>query len=221
MDLPIPSKLLEEQSSLVPPDEHRVSYKPNVWRRRFPADKDLEDLFQRFPHEIARKQIANLAGHVNEGGETPRKLFMATMLWGYGTVGYGAYRTSIMLSDSSSTDVVNRSYELVCAGNYVKAYEMFYLPMCGSAFFTKYFYFVGLGNRVEPLPLIFDSVVANSLINLGIDVSAFAHVVKNPSGRVTSIGKYLDGYSKYVEVMSSWAKKLECRADAIEKWLFG
>lgn len=216
----IPARLLAKKSDLFIPDDHQVSYNANTWRKWFAEDKDFNDLIQEYPQVISRSEIANLANPVSAKNESARKVFLATMLWGYGIVGYGAYRTSIMLSDKNSRNIIGESFDLVSTGKYIAAYKIFSLPMCGSAFFTKYFYFVGLGNKTTPLPLILDSVVANSLVELGIDISQLAKVTKNSDGKISSVGKYVDGYFEYVEMINSWASEINCRPDSIEKWLF-
>jgi hypothetical protein len=216
----IPVRLLAEKSALLVPDNHRVSFYASTWLNRFANDRDLNELIQKYPQQISRAEIADLANQVLAGSENVRKVFLATMIWGYGTVGYGAYRTSMMLSDTDSQRIIEESFRLVSIGKYIDAYKMFALPKCGAAFFTKYFYFVGLGTNVSPLPLILDSVVANSLVQLGIDIARLARFTKNTSGRITSIGKYADGYSQYVEMMNHWANEIGCRPDSIEKWLF-
>jgi len=70
------------------------------------------------------------------------------------------------------------------------------------------------------LPLILDSVVANSLAQLGVDISQLAKVTKNSAGKIVSVGRYADGYFQYVEMINSWASEIDCRPDSIEKWLF-
>jgi hypothetical protein len=211
----IPARLLAEKSALLTPDNHRVSYNSETWFKWFSGDKDFSDLIQKYPQSISRSEIAELAKNKNA-----RKVFLATMLWGYGTVGYGAYRTSIMVGHKNSENIIEKSFDLVSAGKYILAYKMFALPMCGAAFFTKYFYFIGLGSKISPLPLILDSVVANSLVQLGIDISMLARFTKNSGGKITSIRKYTDGYLRYVEIINNWAGEIGCRPDSIEKWLF-
>lgn len=216
----ITTRLLAEKSSLLIPDDHLVSYHASTWIKRFADDDDFNKLIQKYPQQISRANIVSLVHQVSTGSESACKVFLASMLWGYGTVGYGAYRTSIMLENENSRKIIEESFRLVSVGRYIDAYKMFALPKCGSAFFTKYFYFVGLGTKVTPLPLILDSVVANSLVQLGVDISFLARFIKNPEGKITSMGKYAEGYSQYVEIMNTWANEIGCRPDSIEKWLF-
>jgi len=214
----IPDRLLAEKSNLCSPDNHVVYYDSNVWRKWFADDRDFNELIEKYPQQISRSDIANLASSTSS--EVPRTAFLAAMLWGYGTVGYGAYRTSIMFRAKDFQNMIEKSFRSVSDGKYMDAYGMFILPMCGSAFFTKYFYFVGLGNKTTPLPLILDSVVANSLAQLGVDISQLAKVTKNSAGKIVSVGRYADGYFQYVEMINSWASEIDCRPDSIEKWLF-
>jgi hypothetical protein len=221
MKLVIPSQLLAEKTVLlVPPDLHEISYLAPTWSNLFSGDNDFNELTQKYPSPIKRVDIFNLVKQIIGGSENARKVFLATMLWGYGTIGYGAYRTKIMLSDQKSTEIIQETFALVSAGNYLDAYKRFELPRCGAAFLTKYFYFVGWGSNTRPMPLILDSVVANSLSGLGIDISLFVKVPRSSNEKISYVVKWAEGYVRYVEMVNEWAAEMGCRPDSIEKWLF-
>jgi hypothetical protein len=220
MKISIPTRLLAEKFNLQSPDNHEVSYYAGTWEKWFFEDKDFIELIEKHPQQISRLDIVNLVNNVLNGKDTPRKVFLATMLWGYGTRGYGAYRTSLMLNGKNSQNIIEEAFRLVSIGKHGDAYEMFSLPRCGSAFFTKYFYFVGWGSKSTPMPLILDSVVSNSLEKINVNISNLAKVIRNNEGKITSVGRYVDGYLRYIEMISNWATEIGCRPDSIEKWLF-
>src|SRR3990170_2770117 len=93
--------------------------------------------------------------------------------------------------------------------------------MCGSAFFTKYFYFGGLGCGVSVSPLILDSMVMNELEQwLKLDVTRFAGFSRNKKGEIAALGRDAARYDHYVQVINGWARSLRCRPDSIELFLF-
>jgi hypothetical protein len=215
----IPGILLKNKSFLKSPDDHSISFNSNTWKKVFQDDSDFQSIIRDFPEHLCRSDVGNFAKLAFEKGQSIRKVFLATMIWGYGTVGYGAYRTSKMLGEKYSYDLIKSSFNFVMEGNYIAAYETLSLPWCGSAFVSKFLYFSGLGNNISPLPLILDSVVSNSLEKLGLDISLFAKVTRTNS-YINSLQKWSLGYQRYVELLNNWALNLKCRPDAIEKWLF-
>jgi hypothetical protein len=220
----IPGVLLQDESILRAnnPDQHEIAFSTETWRRQFPYDADLEAIFRNYPHTINRKQITELAFEAKSlESQALRQFMFGVMLWGFGTVGYGAYRTSRMLGSATAIQQLANTVGHLTRGDIQYAYERFQLPMCGPAFFTKVFYFIGLGCHVTPLPLILDSVVANALERkLKCDISTFARVSRDTSGKITYVYRWPQGYLRYVEKMNVWSQMLQCRADNIELFLF-
>lgn len=220
--MPIPAILKKYKNEIqnINPDEQIVGYKAATWATRFGQDSDFQHLNQHYPTGISRRQIAQLVQDIAVGDfdfSRLRKSFLATMIWGYGTVGYGPFRTEKMLGSSNVETVLTDTYFLLKSGDIVQAYQRFQVDRCGPAFFTKFFYFIGLGLNLKPLPLILDSVVANSLAHpdmLGEGIQELASLTNG------SVGRYAEGYQKYITLMDEWADELDCRPDAIEYFLF-
>lgn len=216
-----PAELFAQKSSLPNPADHVIRYSAVTWAKWFTTDDDLALIIGRHPLELSRGDVGRLATEALAGTGTWRGAFMAAMMWGYGTVGYGAYRTKLMLGTPNAESTIGRAANLVTTGQLGAAYESLKVRMCGSAFFTKFFYFVGLGAASSrPLPVVLDSVVANSLERLGVDVSHFVTATRGGDGRMTALGRDAAGYLRYVETMDAWAKAIHCHADQIEMWLF-
>ena len=72
------------------------------------------------------------------------------MLWGYGTVGYGPWRTQRMFATPDSGDMLQRAFGLIAENRIEEAYSGFRLDRCGPSFFTKFFYFAGFEPWVAP-----------------------------------------------------------------------
>lgn len=147
-------------------------------------------------------------------------LFVGVMAWGYGTVGYGPWRTAHAFSRREFGEHVQALYEKVAHGDLIGAYELVDIPRCGSAFFTKFFYFVGRP-RLKRYPLILDAVVARSFEELlGLDLSRYARAARNRERRIAAVSRNATGYMRYIDDMHQWAADLDCRADEIEMFLF-
>ena len=224
----IPAQLWSAQEALQQLDplaasSQAIEFRESHWSRYLPADADLQVLCQSFPGALTRGDLAGLASMARKESSpaSARRLFVGSMLWGYGTVGYGPYRTAKMLACSDSLDMLHATLILLQDGRTAAAYERFRLPMCGPAFFTKFFYFVGLGCDSAHAPLILDSVVANALESeLRVDIRRLARVTRDGSGRVSAVGRDADGYMRYLELLHTWADQLQCRPDSIELFLF-
>jgi len=221
-----PERLLffEEQLHGINPDIQQIPYNILTWNGYFQGDLDFAEITQRFPDGITRGNIKDLSiGAINDHTQF-RKFFLATMIWGYGTSGFGAFRTSQMLNDALAPQMIQMAVEGVIAGQILNVYEQFGLRFCGPAFFTKFFYFIGLGGNLNPLPLIFDSRVAQHFRVLandeGLNFADFARVQENKQGRIVSLSRYPEGYVCYVNLMNQWAHELNCRPDSIELFLF-
>lgn len=209
--------------------EKATPYKAQTWLKHFSGDaavvKDLNQICSTYPESIARKDIEYLARSTQSGGYPGiRRLFLACMIWGWGNRGVGMLNTKSTLSSPAAKQVFEASLEQIKKGKIIQAYTEFNLPSCGPAFFTKFFYFIGLGFDVKPLPVILDSKVAQCLEFIGEqegwDLGEFAIVDRNKEGKISRIKPYLKGYLNYVYSMDSWAKQLGCGGDHIEYFMY-
>ena len=209
-DVPIALREVQAELQAASPDKHSVSYMAESWRPWFPEDQELEYLCESYPGRISRGDIAELARQARgrDDLESTRRLFLATLMWGYGTQdNRGPYRASLMCKDPRASRTLREVFSLVESGDLERAYEeLSNVQTCGAAFTSKYLYFVGLGCDIEPLPLILDSRVREALKTLlGLDVPRFPKAKE---------------YLEYISAMSRWAKELRCRPDSIEWFLF-
>ncbi len=206
-DIPVPLTIVKEWLQQINPDEQSIPYSADTWRKQFTGDSDVEAIIARYPHQLTRRDVAELAREAHEeGGDVAavRRLFLAAMIWGYGTVWHGAYRTKNMINDAHADEVLPRTFALVLAGKLIDAYNEFQLDRCGPAFFTRYFYFIGLGCHLHPMPVILDSVVANSLeVLLHLDITEVARVTRNEQGIISAIHPDAEGHERYVQWMNA------------------
>jgi len=150
------------------------------------------------------------------------------MVWGWGR-DYkdqrGRKHTQAALSDPRLGEVLKQSVIRIKSGQIKEAYEGFTLKGCKSAYFTKFFYFVGEEYNIKPSPLILDRHVANALDFLGKQegwsISTFLDVSKRKeNGKISSIMEYPKGYIQYICSMHDWATELACSPDNIEYFMY-
>jgi hypothetical protein len=168
----VPRRLKDAQAQIInlQPDDHKIRYSTNTWLRRFADDPDFAAVAHAHPSPISRKAVSQLITEDTDDTAL-RRLFIAAMLWGYGTTGYGAYRTRVMLDSPAHTTVLCDVRDHLRAGHLGATYTLLIkrTHMCGPAFGTKFLYFLGWGMRIEPRPLILDSLVAQALRSMGAD----------------------------------------------------
>jgi len=212
----LPSKLLAYKSKIesILPHKQSIRYDLNTWRRQFGWNENLEQVAKACPCPISRTDLFQLsaqAGHTRNI-EDILNLFLGVMQWGYGTAGYGAWRTHQMISTSGSRQTLQVTFEFILDNEIELAYRKFNLDRCGPPFFTKFFYFAGFGNKVPKYPLILDTRVYERLKDqIGVDVDRF---VKRSSWC------WPEGYVRYVNTIHDWAAELGCEAHNIELFLF-
>lgn len=191
-------------------------YKLDGWTKYFPQDADFMVFTNRFPSPLARQTFCEI-----EQKDAPnlRQLFFAAMIWGYGTVGTGAWRTDKMLATLESEAKIESAFELVRQGRVADAYRALNLYWCGPSYISKFLYACGLCSGAMPLPVILDSVVAGTLSALlekhGHDHREFFKLGKDGMPQY-----FPEGYERYVLMLNDWARQLHVQADEIELYLF-
>jgi len=208
----LPEKLKKAEVIIqrLQPETQSISYSVEKWQRYLGPDQDLEFLAPTCPCQISRGDLFRLAANARGSGslEDIRRVFLGAMLWGFGTVGYGPWRTQQMLATRDSGEMLQSTFDLIAENRIEEAYRGFGLDWCGSSFFTKFFYFSGFGCRLPRYPLILDAYVRKSL-------GSFAEVDFVSASRWDP-----RGYVRYIQVMHEWAQELNCEAHNIELFLF-
>lgn len=202
------------------PDRQRVPYRAATWRRHLgDNDPDLAALTAEHPGRLTRGDLRELSRLAHGDSALRRRLFLATMIWGYGTVGRGPWRVARMLADPRLDAALDQAFTAVGAGDLLSAYQNFIVAWCGPAFLTKFLYAVGLGCGADPLPLVLDARVARSLQVLAGDGSLrFADFVTLGAGDTVAWNPA--GWVRFVEAANQWASVLGCHPDAIEMLMF-
>lgn len=149
--------------------------------------------------------------------DDPMDLFLAAMAWGFGTTGYGQWRTAAMVNPAGRdreavVKAAVAAYRAAWRDGGAKAVAEAWdrgagkIPGLGPAFASKVAYFAAYDRGAKTGPLIAD-------LNTAWAVWALGGIWDS---RYDS-GKYAD----YVTWCERWAAQLGCRSDDIERVLFG
>ncbi len=145
-------------------DRWRPALPPDAWPTGFPTTG-----------VVWRRDVFAVAEAWRRGDATPRQLLSAVLMWGYGPIGYGPWRTARSLEGDADGVRLARALDplraaapgeevLATAYRRLRDPRESRLPRLGPAFFTKLLYFAGYRRGAGgPQPLILDSVVARRL----------------------------------------------------------
>ncbi|WP_146060375.1 hypothetical protein [Amycolatopsis sp. CA-128772] len=185
---------------------------PSSWTRRswlgyFPQHRAfLSDL----PERIDRAEATRHATHARtaEGAE---QAFLVAMIWGYGLVGYGPWRTERVLTDNhraaerlAEVARIAQDHGGTAAFRDLAENRLRYL---GVAFGTKYLRFVTAAASSQHATPILDTVVRRWL-----DTHAREYL---------NIDKWRpSAYDRYIALLTSWAASLALTVDKVEELIF-
>ncbi|MFE3173936.1 hypothetical protein ACFXPA_42440 [Amycolatopsis sp. NPDC059090] len=188
------------------PVQPPIRWSREAWRRHFPSQHAFLDAL---PERIDRAEAARHAADATtpEGAE---RAFLAAMIWGYGRVGYGPWRTARVLTENphavdrlAEAAVVAREHGGLAAFRDLAEKPLRYL---GVAFGTKYLRFVTAARSSDRAPIL-DAVVRRW--------------VSTHTGQHLMIDAWRPAvYEKYVGLLTSWAAELGLATDTVEELIF-
>ena len=178
----------------------------NNWRRDITEHSIFIDAL---PDRLDRKYVRRLCeSELNSSSEK----FVTAMIWGYGDLGYGSYRTRKMFSTPDFVEKVERSHSLARDGLVLEAYEYLArnkIEQLGPAFGTKWLSFSSPRNNPSP---IYDSFIAKWIKKFGgKDFEDFSMSSETWSVRT---------FSTYMEWMRSHSSELGIKLDDLELVMF-
>ncbi len=192
----------------------QIKYYIDTWRKNIGKNQNLEYIAEKYPYSITRNDLfeeakeADRTGHINN----ITRLFIGTMIWGYGTGGRGSWRTRDMINTEGFEVTIFNTFKYISNNNVEQAYRNFKLNQCRASYFTKFFYFIGYGVGIKNYPLILDNCVYENLKEKikEVDVDKYSH------------RSYwtLEGYLNYITDVHEWAEEMKVPAHNIEYFLF-
>jgi hypothetical protein len=190
------------------PHQPGIPWPRERWRHHFPQ---LASHLNSMPDLLDRELVGTVARRAHGGNREALEAFVTVMAWGFGTVGYGPYRTRRIID--STPEAASRLHRVATAlqrEGVIKAYELFStscrLMYLGPSFGTKFLYFAQPASGARTA-LIHDALVTAWFSRqLGLDISS-------PSWDVAM-------YRRYLDMVARWADALGCEPDDIEYAIF-
>ncbi|RZT87178.1 hypothetical protein EV383_4088 [Pseudonocardia sediminis] len=181
---------------------------PRSWRDRL---VDYRSVLDQLPSQVCRSDAAEWAVGI-DNAHRAGEAFVAAMVWGYGPVGYGPYRTARILEENEqATERLLKIAEPAVEGDRMRAFRQAAnspLKHLGVAFGTKFLYFCSLASGDDrAIAPVLDSVVADWLSQ---------HTPFSP--KIDSWRP--KDYERYVDLLQCWADQLDERIDTVEQLIF-
>ena len=190
------------------PPQTSIPWNPDSWKAWLP---EFSTLIDSLPMPISRKDVEKWTRQANAGEHDAVQAFVVSMVWGYGTTGYGPWRTQRVLTKNPevfprlvrAADIERRSGDLA-AYSYMALEGR--LKFLGPAFGTKFLHFVS-ERAPSKQPLILDAVVSRALMELaGLSVASTAWSDQT--------------YLSYLKVVRAWSDDLKVDPPDLERILF-
>ena len=179
-----------------------------------PVDESLpghRDVLAGLPDTLDRQAVAAHGRAAASGCREAETAFIIVMIWGFGSVGYGPWRTRRILD--STPDPAQRlcgTARKLRADGPVAAYAEMAgqrrLRWLGPAFGTKYLHFCS-DERSADAAIILDRLVADWLRS-------------NTRLSINSVPWSVPAYSRYLNHMARWSKELKITAAELECCIF-
>jgi hypothetical protein len=212
-----PPSLLRDAAAIrqLLPDEQTIPYYVERWAARLGDSSGFAVVASQFPLSVSRADLRSLGRFAIKDEQLLTQLFIATMIFGFGTIGYGPYRTSVMLADlARQPDALRTVCRLLVAEELARAHAAFDIQRCRTPFLSKFMYAVGLGAGLTPMPLILDNRVYRALdvLHERAEIDQWRYY--------TRVAWTSEGYAEYVRDVNRWAAALDCTPDQVEMYLF-
>ncbi|RSM52527.1 hypothetical protein DMH03_40155 [Amycolatopsis sp. WAC 01376] len=189
------------------PPQRASRWSRGSWLKQFP---NHHSFLNSLPESVDRAEATRHAARAAtaEGAEPA---FLVAMIWGYGPVGYGPWRTARVLTENphavdrlAEAARVARDHGGPAAFRSLADDPLRYL---GVAFGTKYLRFVTAALSSDTAPIL-DAVVRRwfaTHAGLRLNIDEWRPAV----------------YERYVALLTSWATELGLTADTVEQVIFG
>jgi hypothetical protein len=189
----------------------RPAQKGSIWSLRpWPlALPEHGEYLASLPNPISRADAIEACHGAHLEPEAAVRGFLAAMIWGYGRVGYGPYRTSRVLRETAgAADSLAKAASVARDDGGPAAFEWLannHLLGLGVAFATKYLFFCAAAGDGPPA-LVLDRLVRGWL-------------ARNADWSLRLDWRVTD-YRDYVETVAAWASDLGCDPSEIEYLMF-
>ncbi|MCW3817873.1 hypothetical protein ONA91_25825 [Micromonospora sp. DR5-3] len=185
--------------------QNGVGWNRSTWQATLPEHRAL---LAQLPDRLDREYVAERGGRAADGEDAAVQAFVTAMVWGYGPVGYGAFRTARVLRENHDAPRILREVASKTrrdggaeAFEWLKQHRLRYL---GVSFATKYLFFSS-GAEASP------ALVLDQRVQRWLWQHADCHF---------SLNWNVEDYRRYLCLVTKWARELELRPDEVEYLMF-
>lgn len=208
--VPLPTtlrKLVNDWKDNDRPAQMAMPWPRDRWEAAFPGHRAV---FRALPAEINRMAVRGVCARAGVSEKAAQQALLATVVWGYGWVGYGPHRADAMLFAPDTAKRLRAVAKIVANEGAMAAYRSLgrenRIKGLGPAFGTKYIAFCQ-PEGVLPAALIHDELVTAWLeANGRADLRASTWAPRK--------------YEAYLVQVQSWAKKLDVTPETVEYLIF-
>lgn len=205
----------------------RPTQVPSRWNRKSWTNQlgQYEEFFNGLKIDrIDRKQAVQLSPHKVTNEEEAVQVFLLAMLWGYGLVGYGPFRTRRIMDRPEAVAELLEVAQVAQRDGGLAAFQLIadrrsggtksFLKWLGPAFGTKYIYFLTAKSNPEKPAPVMDAVVYRWFRKHSPDRKVRVDFWHTPS------------YKQFLDCLEEWAFDItqqfgqEVRLDDVEYLIF-
>ena len=223
MDIPNLLQKNAERIRALDVGDQAIPFNRDAWRVQI---SDIDDILDGFNSDaLSRHTICSifpgdpmrLDPCTPERQRELRRFFVVVMIWGYGKVGVGPWRVAQMMKSPSFPQILCEVGKDCYYGLFLRAYERLIgnINRLGPSFASKYLYFFCRNYGATVKPLIFDSVVIQTMrtFDWPTEFVDYIAIDANPKSKPFAYGQYL-------VLMHNWANAIQCRPDQLEYFLW-
>lgn len=216
----IPQKLTNMLGAQDFSPQRPFPYSRELWSKWLGHLDGMTEFLADLPDALDRKTVAEIVEKYVQ--IYPAGAFVAAMIWGYGSSGYGPYRTAYILTGSrnlhgapvaeNSIAQLSESARLARDAGAVEGYRYLNnrpgkLAGLGPAFFTKWLYFVttSAGGNTDRTAPILDRLVVRWLSS---EASMAIKPARTPE------------YERYIDTLSNWGSPFRLAPADVEERIF-
>jgi hypothetical protein len=202
------TKLLSDWQRDGCPKQPGIGWPRGRWLSHFPAHAGT---IRGMPQLLDRQSVRVIASHAADGSTQAEAALVATMAWGFGSVGYGPFRTERMLraTPDAATRLRNVAASIRDEGAlaaYARLASDCRIKGLGPAFGTKFLAFSQPAGH-SPVALIHDELVSRWLAREG-------------RSDLSQTGWSTSTYAAYLDQMHRWADAIKEDPETIEYLIF-
>lgn len=150
------------------PPQDGIGWRAKQWLpapAKYPRVAALADLIRTLPNPVRRTDVAVLGSRAAKSPKEAVQAFVASMVWGFGDTGYGAFRVNrILASDPYAAGKLYKVAQVLADAGPVEGYQVMAneqrLKWLGPAFGTKYLHFC---SSADDPALVLDDLVASAV----------------------------------------------------------